>query len=108
MIITEILGGLGNQMFQYALARALAYKLNCNFKLDISSFDWYKLHKYNLNLFNILENPAVIKEIENLKFKKLNLFQKLLKKNPQIAESYIEEKHFHFDEQILNLKGDLY
>ena len=38
LIITELKGGLGNQMFQYAIARSLAYVKNTEFKLDISSF----------------------------------------------------------------------
>ena len=35
MIITRIGGGLGNQMFQYATARALALRNKTNLKLDI-------------------------------------------------------------------------
>ena len=36
MIITKINGGLGNQMFQYAIAKAIAIKNNDSFKLDIT------------------------------------------------------------------------
>ncbi len=39
MIIVKIIGGLGNQMFQYALGRSLSIKQNCKLKLDTS---WYK------------------------------------------------------------------
>ncbi|EFB2811560.1 alpha-1,2-fucosyltransferase, partial [Escherichia coli] len=34
--IVRLTGGLGNQMFQYALARSLAKKYNARLKLDIS------------------------------------------------------------------------
>lgn len=45
MIIPQIIGGLGNQMFQYAAARALSIEKNTPLKLDISSFKNYKLHQ---------------------------------------------------------------
>jgi hypothetical protein len=44
MIIVQILGGLGNQMFQYAAGRALAEKLHQPLRLDVSKFDNYRLH----------------------------------------------------------------
>ena len=43
MIIVKILGGLGNQFFQYLFYRSLIIK-NFNVKVDISEFDNYKLH----------------------------------------------------------------
>lgn len=50
MIIAHLIGGLGNQMFQYAAARALAAKRNTSLLLDISSFDSYTLHQgFELN-----------------------------------------------------------
>lgn len=42
MIITRLMGGLGNQLFQYAMARRLSYKHNVPLKLDIS---WYQTAK---------------------------------------------------------------
>ena len=53
MIITRISGGLGNQMFQYAMAKAMAKKNGDNFKLDISFYPQQALRKYELNLFNV-------------------------------------------------------
>lgn len=44
MIISNIIGGLGNQMFQYAAGRAAALKLGVQFKQDISDFSSYQLH----------------------------------------------------------------
>ena len=55
MIIVKAIGGLGNQMFQYAYAKVLEQKGH-KVKIDISSFDTYKLHggyqldKYDLDL----------------------------------------------------------
>ena len=44
MVISNIIGGLGNQMFQYAAGRALSLVRGDTFKLDISSFANYGLH----------------------------------------------------------------
>jgi hypothetical protein len=45
MVVVAILGGLGNQMFQYAAARALAEKKNEKLLVDLSGFDSYSLHQ---------------------------------------------------------------
>lgn len=45
MIVSNIIGGLGNQMFQYAAGRSLASNFQQTFKLDISGFKHYSLHQ---------------------------------------------------------------
>jgi len=53
MVVVRILGGLGNQMFQYAYAKSLAEK-GYEVQIDISKFKSYKLHGgYHLDKFNI-------------------------------------------------------
>lgn len=44
MVISQILGGLGNQMFQYAAGRALALAKNSRLLLDLRAFETYTLH----------------------------------------------------------------
>lgn len=63
MIITKLIGGLGNQMFQYALGRQLAQKNNTECFLDITGFETYELHKYTLDGFNIKGYVATKKDI---------------------------------------------
>lgn len=45
MIITNIIGGLGNQMFQYAAGRSLTLAKGTEFRLDVSDFSGYGLHQ---------------------------------------------------------------
>jgi len=45
MVVTSIVGGLGNQMFQYAVGRALALRKNTSLAIDTSAFDTYSLHQ---------------------------------------------------------------
>lgn len=60
MVVAEIIGGLGNQMFQYANAKALALANGRQLELDLSGFEKYKLHNgYELKrVFGISEPVA--------------------------------------------------
>ncbi len=55
MIITHVIGGLGNQMFQYAAGRTLSLALGVPLRLDTQDFEGYKLHNgFELHrIFNI-------------------------------------------------------
>ena len=53
MIITNLRGGLGNQMFQYAFGRALATRLNTQLYLDIRNFEITQVRRYGLDRFSI-------------------------------------------------------
>jgi len=44
IVIVNIIGGLGNQMFQYAFGYALAKRLGVKLVLDVSDFSGYSLH----------------------------------------------------------------
>ncbi|MDR2789686.1 MAG: alpha-1,2-fucosyltransferase [Campylobacteraceae bacterium] len=62
----RLIGGIGNQMFQYAAGRAIAYKNNDILKLDSIDYAKYKVHNgYRLNAFNINEQIASMHEINN-------------------------------------------
>ena len=50
-IIVEMIGGLGNQMFQYAFGRAVAESLDRPLWLDTSGFAEYPLRRFNLPEF---------------------------------------------------------
>ncbi len=50
-IIVEMIGGLGNQMFQYAFGRALAERLGRPLLLDIEGFANYPLRRFQLPRF---------------------------------------------------------
>lgn len=55
MIITHVIGGLGNQMFQYAIGRALSLTRGVPLRLDTHDFEGYAQHNgYELErVFNI-------------------------------------------------------
>lgn len=89
MIVTRLIGGIGNQMFQYAAGRAVAYRTGQSLKLDISAFGKIdKKREYSLFPFNIIEDFATPKDIINIKV--------------------YREPHFEFDPNALNMVGNTY
>jgi hypothetical protein len=88
MIIVRLIGGLGNQCFQYAIGRHLAELRQTELKLDISEFENYKLHAYSLGNLNILEKFASPDEVA--------------------ATRCSKEKHFHFDSDVFSLPDETY
>lgn len=65
MIIVRLMGGLGNQLFQYAAGRRLAHKHNTMLKLDLSAYARDDLRSYALHPFNIRENIASVEDISH-------------------------------------------
>lgn len=116
MVVTQILGGLGNQMFQYATGRALAWRLNTGLKLDFSGFKAYPLRRFALNCFKIQAAIISQKELDKAKRK----LPKFLPPSFKKAASYLiqrivfKEKHFYeksfhrFDPNFFKLKGNVY
>lgn len=112
MIITHLVGGLGNQMFQYSIGRYLAYKNNTELILDISEIKHSTTRPYELNHLNIKENFASNAIVNQIKMKKRNIITKLkiithLTPNYNLNR-YIEKKRYFFDNNVLNLTGNVY
>lgn len=117
MVSVEIIGGLGNQMFQYAIGRRLSLEKNTEMKLDISLFSTYDIHKYGLNNFNIVENYCNNNEIEEFQLLKIKhplrkIYRSLLWKLENKETSgfvLIKEKKSHYDDNIFNnLQSNVY
>lgn len=116
LVITKIFGGLGNQMFQYALGKKIALVNNVALKLDVNSYLSQKgasaKREYLLNVFNIQENFASREEIDALRpFGIKRLHTLLLKYFPQLKlsdQTYIRERSYFFDPSVLQITGDVY
>ncbi|MEW6001826.1 MAG: alpha-1,2-fucosyltransferase [Nitrospirota bacterium] len=112
MVIVRLMGGLGNQLFQYAVARHLAEIHKTVLKIDISGFKRYKSRKYYLSAFKLRENFTTDEEVRPLVFKKCGIIGKLIARSqfeflrPSIK--YIKERHFHFDPEILKSDDNVY
>lgn len=113
MIIVRLIGGLGNQLFQYALGRHLCEIYKTVLKIDVSGFKSYKLHKYSLWAFNIQENYASTEEVETLTTPKKRtvdqILDRIFHKKPRRAKTHIREKKlFSFDPKVLKLSDGVY
>lgn len=58
MVIVQLKGGLGNQLFQYAVGRRIAYERGTELKLDASSYRRHHQRAYRLSHFCVLERQA--------------------------------------------------
>ncbi len=87
MILMQLQGGLGNQMFQYALGLVLAHLNQTGLQLDTSYYPDVKGRTYDLSCF-VMGEP---------------LMQIRQRTRPNVME-----KGFTFDPTILALRGNLY
>lgn len=114
MIVVELMGGLGNQMFQYALGRNLAIKNNTQLYLDKTSLlnrDARKnfiFRNYDLDIFNIEERFLSIENSNKynaVRSRPKKILNKIL---PLNELKIIKEKQFGYTIQILNLSDNIY
>jgi hypothetical protein len=100
MVIVKIVGGLGNQMFQYAFGRTISLKYQTPLFLDLSAFTTYQLHSYSLNHFNIQARIASPQQIQKLTQKNKWWFGS----KPKV----FQEPHFYFCPAALSQKPSRY
>ncbi len=110
MYIMKIQGGLGNQMFEYALARAYEIKHNVLIKYDIDSFKIYTYLTFGLPFFNTKINLATTEE--SMYFGVFHKRRGLLGRiyNPFFANpnKYIEEYTFHYLKDYVVFRPEAY
>jgi hypothetical protein len=118
MIVINIQGGLGNQMFQYAFAKALSWRNQVDIKFDLGSFaryaglPAYTPRPYELDkVFGIQEKEYTIEDRNTLlpdsplyKVKRL-IERKILPANKQV---YIAEGNSGYRGDLLHIKHNCY
>ncbi len=116
MIISHLNGGLGNQMFQYAIGRVLSMVNSDDLYLDLTSYNSIfnsadTRRDFELDIFKLKYKVATKSQIMRLSDSNpfINILNQYLKLglNPY-PRGYIREKDHRFQPEILNNKGDLY
>ena len=84
MITVKLQGGMGNQLFQYAMAKAMAFEKNTSFELDLEFLldrtpnkgKEFVFRDYDLDLFNV--NPLFSPKGAEQKFQKKRWLDQVL------------------------------
>ncbi|NOS97698.1 MAG: alpha-1,2-fucosyltransferase [Methylotenera sp.] len=114
MTITNIIGGLGNQMFQYAAGKALSLEHGTRLRLDITGFETYGLHQgFELQrVFNCTTEIASVGDIQNVLGWQSSPLVKRVMAKPRLAafrsKAFVVEPHFHYWPEINSLQNDCY
>ena len=103
----KLVGGLGNQMFQYCAGRAISLQLDTDLYIDRGAYSTYKLHAYGLKHFT-LKVDDLPKNLIPLDVA-YPVLAKLLPIRPSTRRlrRYVESG-FHFDATIFGLNEDVY
>ncbi len=101
MIITQINGGLGNQLFQYCSAKALSLHKNIPLRLDLSYFEATG-KKDDLRFFQLPEKKATAAEL--YPYYNQSFFKKISQRltNKYHRDIY-KEPFFHYDPLFFSL-----
>jgi hypothetical protein len=104
MIVVRLKGGLGNQMFQYALGRTLQHRRGDELRLDVtyllgdSVFKWAVPREYDLDVFQIQPAFAYIPRLLRRATRRLREGEAVPKR-----QTFVEETEFGFQPGILDL-----
>lgn len=106
MIVAEIFAGLGNQLFQYAAARALAERLQVPLRLNVQPLAGSTTCTYDLDKFSITAALASPAEVEAAVSLPPPGFRQNLRrvanrlKPPAWRRSIVREVNFHFEDEL--------
>lgn len=113
-IIVRVKGGLGNQLFCYAVARRLALVNNAELVIDdVTGFvrDRRYRRQYMLDRFSIPVRKATPAErLKPFERYRRGVIKWLSRRKPFVEKHYLEQEGLDFDERLLALKikGTLY
>lgn len=114
MIISQLIGGLGNQMFQYALGRAISLERDDSLQLDISGFTNYQLHQgFELNrIFKCRTEIASRDNVSNiLGWQSQYFIRRILSRSNMSAfrsKNLVIEPHFNYWNGIKKMPHNCY
>lgn len=106
--IVHIMGGLGNQLFQYAYGRSLAVKFSADLYLDDSFFADYEWHDYSLKPFHLQAAMASAADCAALKKQPAGLLFRIRRKLGWAHDSFVEEAGLQYNEVYQSVRPSAY
>ncbi|KIF82724.1 alpha-1,2-fucosyltransferase [Noviherbaspirillum autotrophicum] len=106
MIVVRLIGGLGNQMFQYASALALAKRTGSDLILDLSAFKHYSLRDYGLQQWKI--SARIASSVELRKFPRWGARVARYTQKLGIKTRFYSELGLGFDPAFMKLHAPVY
>jgi hypothetical protein len=107
MIITQLTGGLGNQLFQYAAGKSLALHHQTDLKFDLSHFQLHNSRSFGLNQFRMQVLEASDEERKRLI--PGSDIRKITERLKQAHKRQVyREPFFHYDTNFFSAKSDVY
>ena len=115
MIVVKLIGGLGNQMFQYAAGRYLAWLHKTELLMDTSYLEKdpagnYTKRKLELDVFHIDLKIATTADIERFNIKNANKFLRLFQRKLPILfkNLYVAESGTTYHREFLSYPANTY
>jgi hypothetical protein len=126
MVISQLSGGVGNQMFQYATARRLAHHLGVPHKLDLRNFSAGTdlrpagleefTRKLKIRELSITATEATESEIQRLRdpYDARTLSGRIVRRIRKLMPGFlypasdVREQTYAFEPRILHLRGSAY
>jgi len=105
MVIVRLNGGLGNQMFEYAMGRALAHRRHTSLKLDFRDLNSDRKRCYSLGALNVNATPASTVDLFRVRVA-MELCRVLKRSPPYYARPVVYEQSFCFDPDALRAPRD--
>ena len=108
MIITRLKGGMGNQMFQYAMALSVAQKLGVALKMDLCSLldrskGDFVYRNYDLSIFSVppdfVHSESLLRNLSTLKSSGVTKF---FRNRVNRGRRHVKETAFHYDPKYQN------
>ena len=114
VIISEIIGGLGNQMFQYAAGRSVSFRCGQSLRLDISGFAGYGLHQ-GFELQQVFSCPAEIATESDVRsilgWQSSPAIRRIVARPGMTLfrrKAFVVEPHFHYWPEINHVPQECY
>jgi hypothetical protein len=108
LLIVKIMGGLGNQLFQYALGRTLSLRLGATLAFDLADLGPRAIRRFGLDAFHVEGRSATDAEVRRLRGAR-SWWSRLLGRPESPPATYVHERHlWTYDPSWLPTEGESY